>query len=175
MEEWKDIVGYEEFYQVSNLGNVRSIDRRVPGRRGLLRGAHLTPCFNGNYYHLKLSKCNVCTMWMIHRLVAIHFVANPENKPCVNHLDGNKLNNAANNLEWTTIAENTRHAIDVLGIALGGEKHYAAKLTDQKVLEIIRLAAEGYNQNELSKMFGVSNKNIGYIIRRKTWKHLKVA
>lgn len=175
MEKWKDVIGYEGIYQISNSGRLKSMRRKVKGRRGVLSEKIMAPCFNGHYYHYTLCKNDTIKILLAHRLVGLHFVPNPEKKPCINHLDGDKLNNNDWNLEWSTIGENTRHAINVLGLVLGGEKHHAAKLTERKVLKILSLANSGCTQNELATKFGVSNKNIGYIIRRKTWKHLKVA
>jgi hypothetical protein len=104
MEIWKDIKGYEGFYQVSNLGNVRSVIKKKvlkpqPNSKGYLR--------------VQLKANGVGHHFLVHRLVALHFVDNPcESKNnIVNHLDCDFLNNSADNLEWTTLLGNTRHAI----------------------------------------------------------------
>jgi hypothetical protein len=109
MELWKDISGYEGYYQISNLGNVRSIDRfdGVHDRQGTIIKPNLKP--NG-YLQVGLRKHNTRKWFGVHRLVAIHFIENPDNKPQVNHIDGNKLNNTVENLEWVTGKENQRHA-----------------------------------------------------------------
>lgn len=111
MEEiWKGIPGYEEKYQASNLGRIRS-----------------TISWNGRYYYKKerilvpqkncwgrlqidLSKNGKVKKYSVHRLVAQTFIPNPENKPEINHIDGNKLNNNIENLEWVTSKENVLHA-----------------------------------------------------------------
>lgn len=115
-EVWRDIVGYEGYYQVSNLGRVRALDRVVrhaySGTQSL-KGHVLTPCKgNGHYYSVMLSKNGKAKSTRIHRLVAAAFVPNPQHLKCVNHKDGNKLNNSASNLEWCTQRHNVQHAID---------------------------------------------------------------
>jgi hypothetical protein len=100
MEEWRDIKGYEGLYQISNKGRVRSAN-------GLL---HLNTNTYG-YKHISLCKGNVRKTVVVHKLVAETFINNPHNKPQINHIDGNKENNTAANLEWVTQGENNRHAI----------------------------------------------------------------
>lgn len=99
-EIWRNITGYEALYQVSNLGYIRNtkFHRKVNlyKHKGYLRAA--------------LCKNNHCVHLYVHRLVAQEFILNPLNKPEVNHIDGNKLNNRADNLEWCTRQENMKHA-----------------------------------------------------------------
>lgn len=98
-EEWKDILGYEGKYEVSNLGNVRNAKTNSILCKSIDR-----------YCGVKLSKNNIKKFKSIHRLVAESFIPNPNNLPQVNHIDGNKLNNCVNNLEWCTRSENMKHA-----------------------------------------------------------------
>lgn len=114
-EIWKDIPGYEGYYQVSNLGNFRSLNRIINYRRGLKR---LYPGKNllleptkDNYRRIVLMKENRKVRYMAHRIVAITFIPNPNNLPYINHKDGCKSNNNVENLEWCTASENSRHAI----------------------------------------------------------------
>lgn len=115
MEEiWKDIKGYENEYQVSNIGRIRSLDRYKyqNGRYGqiqrLYRGKILKfDQDKDGYFTVKLRHK---VFHRVHRLVAQTFLENPENKNTVNHKDGNKKNNCINNLEWATEKENTQHA-----------------------------------------------------------------
>lgn len=112
-EIWKDIKGYEGLYQVSNHGNVKSIDRIVcyrSGREALHRGRLLIQHQRtGGYMYVVLSRGNMQKAYRVHRLVADAFVENPDNKPMVNHLDENNKNNMACNLEWCTHAENINY------------------------------------------------------------------
>ncbi|WNT43856.1 HNH homing endonuclease [Lactococcus phage PMBT68] len=93
-EIWKDIIGYEGLYQVSNLG-------RVKGKR--MKGLYTD---KDGYYHVNLYKNGKMTNTFVHRLVALNFIDNPENKAQVNHIDENKSNNAVSNLNWMTNKEN---------------------------------------------------------------------
>lgn len=111
--------------------------------------------------------------YFVHRLVAIAFIPNPENKPQVNHKDGNKLNNSVENLEWCTNQENRTHAIKN-GLHRCGEQCSYSKLNEKQVLKILNLLYNGqHTVTEISKMFGVSRGTISDIKNNKTWKQLK--
>ena len=97
---WKDIEGYEGLYQVSNTGLVRSFYQTKEGKLLTLVKD------KGGYLRARLYKNKKQTSFLVHRLVALAFIPNPENKATVNHKDENKLNNFVDNLEWATSAEN---------------------------------------------------------------------
>lgn len=145
MEQWKDIKGFEEYYQVSNLGRVRSKDRvlihninkkpyTVKGR--ILKAHYYDKPYN-RYYKVALSVDGVTYSKSVHRLVAEAFLDNPHNKPIVNHIDGNTLNNEVSNLEYVTAKENTQHAIatGLLTYKSGSQSHRAI-LNEDIVREI---------------------------------------
>lgn len=113
MEIWKDIKDYEGMYQVSNLGNVRSLDYFVNSWRGprLKKGKMMNPTDNGNGYKIvSLSKENLRKNHYLHRLVAEAFLEKPNGCDVINHKDYNRSNNNAENLEWTTQLENIRYS-----------------------------------------------------------------
>lgn len=113
-EIWKDIKDYEGLYQVSNLGNVKSLKFR--NKMTIFeRERLLTPKNNKGYLRVRLSKNNKQRTYSIHRLVANSFIPNNENKPCVNHINGNKKDNRPENLEWCSYSENEQHSRKVLG------------------------------------------------------------
>lgn len=95
-EIWKDIKGYKDKYQVSNLGNVKSLNYNQTHKEKLLKLFQNT---NG-YYQIDLWKNNKGKKCLVHRLVAETFIDNPNNYPIINHKDENPLNNCAENLEW---------------------------------------------------------------------------
>lgn len=111
-EIWKDIEGLQGFYQVSNLGKVRSVDRHIKysdKRSHRYEGKILLTKINRGYEYLSVSINSKSMTFKVHRLVAQAFIPNPNNYPQVNHIDENKLNNHAENLEWCTSEYNNQY------------------------------------------------------------------
>ena len=177
VEIWKDVVGYKGIYQISNLGNVKSLSRLIKtnhknGR--LSKERFLKPdTEKDGYLIVTLSKDNNPKKHKIHRLVAIHFVENPENKPCVNHVFGNKKDNRFWKLEWSTIPENNHHSV-VSEFVLKGEKHPNSNLTNNKVLAIRRLyrLKPNLNTKALATKINVSYISVYLILTNRTWRHI---
>ena len=112
-EIWLPIEGYENLYEISNLGRVRSLEHTVTNKNGSKRkfpGKILKPLKNTcGYLFVNLCKNGIVRTFLIHRLVAFAFIPNPEGRTCVNHRDENKQNNSVENLEWCTAKENINY------------------------------------------------------------------
>lgn len=140
VETYKTIIGFEGLYEVSNTGKVRSLDRIVNGKNGLtkLKGKILKTSLQRGYKGINLFKNGKIKRVTIHRMVGIHFIDNPNNYKCINHIDGNKLNNNVSNLEWCNHLQNLIHA-RILGLNKSEKKiaqfdFYGNKLNDFKSL-----------------------------------------
>ena len=173
MEEiWKDIEGY---YQVSNKGKVRSIDRYIDHFRGgkrLLKGKIIKPGLSVGYENITLYLDGKRKHKKVHRLIAETFIPNPENKKCVNHKDGNKLNNNVSNLEWCTYAENNRHAHETGLTTNYGESHPQSKLKAEDIPNILHMSNTGMSHKKIGDELGVSAITIFDVIHGNTWKHI---
>lgn len=172
MEEWRDIKGFEGWYQVSNMGNVRSLDRFIDykNRKGrVYKGQILKPHVETlGYLSVSLTKNRKRIYARIHRLVADTFMTNEEHKAEVNHIDGNKWNNAVSNLQYSTHSENMQHAVKT-GLK---KRAYAVRMIDLKSGETLKTfpsmhsAAVYLNEKSVSKIYrcvnGKANEACGY-------------
>lgn len=174
--KWRDIPGYEGVYQVSDSGEVKSLSRLCYGRWGtpvLLPERILKQKKNKRGYmvvHLRTGK----ESWPpVHRLVAIAFIPNPENKSTVNHKDGVKTNNTVPNLEWATESEQMIHAIstglysppDLRPFVQKGEYNHAAKLKDCEIPLILKMREQGNTLKSIADKFGVGISQIHRITK----------
>lgn len=186
MEVWKDIVGFEGFYQVSNLGNVRSTLIYFGRHRKFIPRSRIRKfSIHRGYPRVALVRNRKRTRINVHRLVCTAFVPNPLNKPFVNHINGIKTDNRVENLEWCTHEENVKHALEIGLIKRAkpkvikekgrqifpGELNGGAKLTESQVREI-RLLGRNYGLRKLADRFFVSQRQIARILDKEKWKHI---
>lgn len=172
-EIWKPVVGYEEFYEVSNLGRMRIlVDRPYQGLKAghirnfpLKRGYPATNLFRDS----KVKQC------LVHCLVAEAFLGPRPDGMEINHKDGNKANNYIDNLEYVTKSQNALHAVHVLGVGPDnrGERHGMHKLTKDTIKKIRELCATGeYSYSQIGDMFKICPSAVCQIVKRKRWKHI---
>lgn len=182
-EVWKDIIGYENYYMISNRARIYVKDvMQVKYSKGLeyksfvqgkMKSINLSKCKKQLYLQVGLSGGKQYQTFKLHRLVAMHFIPNPDNKPHVNHIDANKLNNLPENLEWCTHLENVRHAIS-MGLkppAKKGEDCNFAKLTEDKVREIRKLKGK-LILKDIAAIYGTSISNISDVLNNVIWRHV---
>lgn len=159
MEEiWKKSQIDNDF-EVSSFGNVRRSNGNVLP----------TWKVNRNYVQTQF-KYN--KKYSVHRLVAMEFVGNPFNYPCVNHLDGNGSNNHVENLEWCTHSQNTIHAYKIGKLSKKGEKHHMTPFKNEDIIEIRKRRANGEGVVRMAREYGVCHQTISNICNRISWLHV---
>lgn len=157
MEIWKPIKGYEDSYEVSNRGRVKSKDRDTPTWNGQVFKKGVIKTLKEDkdgYFKVWLSKDSKKKPFFVHRLVAEAFIENPNNLPVVNHKDGDKQNNYVENLEWCTRSQNDKHAFK-LGLRKttdGGTSKRVAKIDPQtnKILAIYDSMSAAARVNDIT-------------------------
>ena len=155
-EIWKDIEGYEGIYQVSNLGNIYSIKRsKIKSIRQIKGYSMVNLC---NNYKERLTS--------VHRLIAIHFIPNIENKSQINHINGIKNDNRIENLEWCTSKENIHHAHKL------GLKNKNRKLTSDDVLNLRKDHINNISNKDLSIKYNIHIRTVSKIIRKLLWSYI---
>jgi len=155
-EVWQEIKGYENFYKVSNLGQVKSLARNIGVR--LIKERILKPKLTpGGYCQVVLCKEGQKVYHYIHRLVAEAFVPNINNKPHVNHIDECKLNNWATNLEWCTPMENVHHGTGIIRKAKARGK----------LVYCVTLNQTFYSTHEAARKLNLHQSNISRCCRGK--------
>lgn len=173
LELWLPIKGWNGKYFVSNHGRIRSVGGKY---RKSKPDGYFTIGFRDitGYRALQLRRPGYTERHRIHTLVAEHFLVKPEWAECVNHLDGNKENNYYLNLEWSTMADNVKHAVRTGLFDTKGEKHFNSKLTSDKVIEMRRLRKEtNMTHQQIADLFGICRRQAGDVINGVNWGWLK--
>lgn len=157
MEIWKDINGYEGLYQISNLGRVKSTNYNKTGTDKILKNG----VTSNDYHNIVLSQNGKTHTHLIHRLVAEAFIPNPDNKPCINHINTVRGDNRVENLEWCTHKENSNHPPTIKKIILSngkrGKEYSKNTLQLNKQGAIIKI---WNNASEASKELKIDAKGI---------------
>lgn len=175
-EIWVDIDGFEGFYMASNKGRIKSIDRNIisKNRVYLRKGVILKPnIYKNGYLWVVLSKNKVCAQHFVHRIIANCFVNNEFKHNVINHIDGDKTNNSAINLEWCTQKHNAHHAHkNGLCINIMGENCHMSVLTNEQAAAIRKGYKKGDNIDMIAERYGVHHMTIRRVIQNKTFKHI---
>jgi hypothetical protein len=179
LEEWKDVVGYEEYLMISNHGNVYRKERSwIGGNRGskrVIKSGIMRRRMQHGYWLIDLEVNGKKNILKVHRLVAMAFIPNPENKPQVNHKDLNRSNSCVSNLEWVTAKENIIHARmnkkdwKKRTIYTVGEKISTSKLNETKVREIRN---SPLINKDIAVIYNIDRSTISRIRNRQYWKHV---
>ena len=179
MEFWRTIENYEG-YQVSNLGNVKSLSKKLKCKKGVRTTKEkILKCKKSKQGYLSVQLKNKGKHFLVHRLVALSFIENKENKQQINHINGIKHDNKVENLEWCTQSENQIHAyknklqVPSLHKRACGERQGLSKLKKEDVVFILKNYKRGMGI-EFSKLFNVSQTVILNIVNRKTWTHVRI-
>lgn len=167
-ELFVNIIGFDGLYQISNLGKVKSLRF---GKERIMKAFVGT----GGYLHTQLKRDGKMSNLSIHRLVAIHFIHNNQNKPDVNHIDGNKCNNTVSNLEWCTKSENIQHSFKIgTHQRKKGESNSNVKITEKDVIQI----RDDYENKNISlralgDKYGLGKSSVFRIVNKISWSHIK--
>lgn len=174
------IDGYCHLYLVSSHGRIKALDRYVTEKTGLKRfhaGRLITPKKTGAYLGVSLFEDGKGKRFYIHRLVAMAFIPNPFNKPCVNHRNFNACDNRIQNLEWTTYKENTDWSVAAGRITANlspkGIDCPHSKLDNESVRTLRLTWTRGSSMQELVQKYGVSSAAIYKVLCGRTWKHVE--
>ncbi len=176
-EIWLDIPDYKGLYQASSLGRIKSIDRKIlcrDGREKLIKGTVLSPSKNKHGY-LAVALClkGVPQTHTVHKLVSKTFLGLRPNHMQVNHLDGDKTNNAISNLEYCTPSDNTRHAFATGLNPSKGEANTSAKLKTDDIKSIVARASNGETLRSIASSYGLVVSSIWSIVNNKAWRHIE--
>lgn len=183
-EAWKEVPGFAGQYLVSSNGAIRSREQLV---RHCPKGVWLeriiperlmkTTATKLGYRSVELRQGGKRRRMLVHRVVALAFIENPKGLPHVNHIDADKANNGASNLEWVTHAQNMAHAASLslmISNSGPGMESPAAKLTDQCVIAIKQRLAAGEGPASIARDYPVTRSAIGEIKAGRSWSHITI-
>jgi hypothetical protein len=171
-ELWVPVKGFEEYYSLSSTGKVKRVKSSGNSLSGrLLKGSVDSAGYKVFSFRNRTGKKKD---WRLHRLLAEHFIQNPNDYKCIDHIDGDKANNSLSNLRWCTRGQNISWAANEQGLLdRKGENHENAKLNKFDVLKIRELAASGWTHQQIAdKIKKVKRRHVTDIINRVCWKHI---
>ena len=177
MQNWKSLTNFIGLYEISDHGNIRSVARYVNtgikhSDQRFIKSKPLKPTKNQDgYLCVTLRNGEYKITKLVHRLVAIEFLLNPENHKIINHKDFNILNNHVSNLEWCSTQYNTAYSVNANRHPYG-ENHLNSIFTELDIREIRKLRDSGMSMNRIGKLYNTSRANIRSIVNRLTWRRV---
>ena len=179
MEIWKPILNFENLYEISNFGRVKSLPKTKQsgnaGRTIILKTDKLHKSNNVTYHRVTFCINGKTSRYKVHRLVASTFIPNPENKPHINHIDNNPSNNYVSNLEWCTRKENAQHCWNegrsLHAVQSAGRAN--RKLTKNQIVEIFQLKKDNpkLSNSKIGKQFEVGREVIRRLLKGDTYNY----
>ena len=168
--QWKPVLKYEEFYSVSEKGDIRR-EKKV---NNTYKGKIMSSFIVNKYLNVVLCKYGKMKIFRVHKIVAEAFIGDRPEKFTINHKDGNKLNNHFSNLEYMSFGDNNRHAfLNGLMNNVLGSKNHLSKLKEMDAKNIRNLRKEcGISYRKIADMFNITIPNVHSIVKNKTWKHI---
>jgi len=192
-EVWKDVIGYEGYYKISNFGRIMTV-RRIENITKF--GKATTMIINQRLGAITINKqgypCAILTIngntkrCLIHRVLAQAFIPNPENKKTVNHKNGIKCDNNLDNLEWATYTENIKHAYDnglrkvselqktKYKMLYTGEGSHRSKLKENDISVILSMRKDGISVKDIAFKYNVNTVTIYNVINGKRWNNIQI-
>lgn len=180
-EIWKPVKDWENYYEISNYGRLKRLPRMSKHSFGNFYKPYgekiikRTMRNKKRYINVHLTKNGICVTKQLHRLVLLTFVPMPEDKPYVNHINGDKHDNRLINLEWVSAKENCRHAIDTgLTVFLQGEDVANSKITKKQAIKIKKLLKQKVRNCDIAVKLKTTQKIVADIKSGRTWSHLDI-
>lgn len=174
VERWVPVVGFEQLYEVSNHGRVRTVEHVVLRSNGVpqtIKARMKTATTRRDRRRMvTLSSNRKSRVYLVHRLVAFAFLGSPQGNQQVNHVDGDPANNNLSNIEWVSPKENINHALDTGLIKNYGERQHGSKIKVSDVSQVISMARDGTKQRDIAASFGIHQSQVSRVISGKAWR-----
>ena len=174
-EIWKDVIGYEELYQASTMGRIKSLHKIGGASRQSFTGIMKPKTNRGGYYVIHICKNGIAKETTVHKVIALTFLTNPYNLSTVNHKNGIKTDNRLENLEWCSIQDNLKHALETGLRKCDGENNGRSVFNKDDIIKAKLMYNTGkYSVREVRDMIGKGTRgSLQRAISGDTWKSIQ--